>query len=409
MIYCGACGAQNEEPAERCTRCGARLALPPDEPELDPAYIVERRTSRLPRAALAVAALLVLLLFGWLVSRAGGAGGGAPVVARATPPPSPRVFARVVGTPLSSDFAPPPTATPTRPPPTATSPPRRPDLAPSDRLVFSSNRDVPGRKGGATGENREIYSVRADGSGLARLTAEPGYDGQPVWAPGGNRIAFVSERTGKRQVWLMGADGANPRRLTDHPAGAANPDWSPDGRLIAYEAGSEGRTDLWTIPAAGGEPVRLTSGPGPESAPVWSPDGKRLAYMAELGGFWQVWVMDADGLGREQLTGGPVDHRYPRWTPDGRRILYNTRTPAASSELGQIYAMDADGARPHPLTHQDEGRNGMAFPSPDGRYVAFNSDREDGNFEIYTMRPDGSEVRRVTRALGDDFDPAWSR
>jgi TolB protein len=282
-------------------------------------------------------------------------------------------------------------------------------VEPTGWLVFSSNRAVPGREGRAATPNRDIYAVRADGTGLARLTGEPGYDGDPVWAPTGESIAFASERTGMSQIWTMQADGSNPRQLTEDPHGAAHPDWSPDGKLIAYEGGPDRRSDIWTIPAApGGEPVQLTNNVVEETAPAWSPMGDRIVFMARVGGYWQIFTIDADGRNREQITRDRRDHRYPRWFPDGRRILFNTLPSEGSPSPGQIYIMNADGGNVRQITFEDEGGNGRAFPSPDGRFIAFNSNREDDNYEIYIMRPDGSEVRRITKTLGDDFHPAWS-
>ena len=75
--------------------------------------------------------------------------------------------------------------------------------------------------------NREIYVMNADGSGLIRLTFQPGHDYQPSWSPDGKRIAFTAEYANNRDIYLMNADGSNMIRLTQHPAEDSDPNWSP--------------------------------------------------------------------------------------------------------------------------------------------------------------------------------------
>lgn len=430
MIYCGGCGAQNDEERERCINCDALLALPLDIPEPVPTYPAPRASRGYRLVPMVLGALAVLLAAVWLVASGDRApatpvGAGATDVAASRPVPTDLPITQPPTTPSISPSAQAPgtttpvavaTATPqiagtalVGPMPSPSPTPYDPGIAPVGRIVFSSNRDVPGRQTSEDYVNRDIYSMSATGTGLARLTAEAGYDGQPIWSPDGERIAFTSDRTGRWQIWTMEADGSNPRQLTDDPVASQTPDWSPDGKLIAYHGGPTETSDIWAIPATGGEPIQLTNNKVQETAPAWSPDGQQLAFMGKVGDYWQIFVTNADGTGMEQVTGGETDHRYPRWHPDGRRIMFNTRTREPNLQVGQIYIMNADGANRRQITRDGEGRNGRAFPSPDGRYIAFNSDRDGDNFEIYTMRPDGSEVQRLTNTPGDDFEPAWIR
>jgi len=436
VIYCGECGAQNDEQNERCVRCDTPLALPADDPDsvTGPIPVHSDDAARSRRIVLPVLLVVmgafVLLLGGWAAFRANLQGSGVTALrtptARATAqnvasengnatitPQATSAEGRPTRATTASPALPSSTARPTAAPtvtPSAspTSSPRDPNVQPMGRLVFSSEAPVPGRPSAGTEEDRDIYSIRVDGTGRVRLTAEAGFDGQPVWAPTGEAVAFASERTGQRQIWTMNADGGKARQLSDDPNGSEFPDWSPDGTLIAYEGGPEIASDIWTVRASGGGPVRLTANQMLETAPAWSPTGDRITFMGLAGKHFHLFVMGADGRNLRQITSGNIDHRFPRWFPDGRRILYNTRTGGNSPQPGQIHIINADGSNDRQITQNDQGRNGRAYPSPDGRYIAFNSDRNDGNYELYLMRPDGTEVRRITRTPGDDFEPSWS-
>lgn len=97
------------------------------------------------------------------------------------------------------------------------------------RIVFRSGRDG--------GMADELYTVRSDGTGLARLTTDSHAAIAPTWSPDGRRIAFVSLRDiacispqCPTQLWVMDADGTDARRITDPPLTAAFPDYSPRAR-----------------------------------------------------------------------------------------------------------------------------------------------------------------------------------
>ena len=418
MIYCGECGALNDEHSERCRVCNAKLTLPAEESiSADVEYGrtagsgVARRY--LGRYILTVFLLVLLASIAWAVSHIdnqsiANVSGPTPTI-----PPEPAASATVPATAVPTSVLPVPTAEPTFTPPVPTPtlvPTPEPTMpasddvivAPSGRIAFSSDRPVPGRNN--IRKNRDIYSIRADGTGLVRLTGESSFDGMPSWAPTGEQIAFVSDRTGSLQIWIMNSDGSNPYQLTYGKKIAQDPDWSPDGKYIAYTLGQD--SGIAKIPAKGGRPIVLTDLSYPQSAPAWSPDGSKITFMGKPGKYWQVFVMNADGSGLRQITHDPIDHRFPRWMPDGKRIIYNTRK--SEHVIGQIFIMNADGTNVTQITMSTEGENGRPFPSPDGRYIVFNSNRLDNNWEIYIMRPDGSEVKRLTNTIGDDFEPCWS-
>jgi TolB protein len=144
---------------------------------------------------------------------------------------------------------------------------------------------------------------------------------------------------------------------------------------------------------------------------VWSPDGKKIAFVSYRDENYEIYVMDADGKNQRNLTKNPATDMHPSWSPDGQRIVF--RSICAGHQ--EIYAMDADGSNRERLTeHVALDRSAEWSPawSPDGRKIAFCSNRDRRGTEIYLMDPDGKNQERVSenRKLSEpaQWSPSWS-
>jgi TolB protein len=120
-------------------------------------------------------------------------------------------------------------------------------------LAFASDRDG----------NIELYRVRRDGTGLTRLTSEPGIDCRPRWSPDAQWILFSSNRSGNFDLHVMRADGSDERVLTRHPALDDHGAWSPDGRSVAFISMRDGGFDIYRLPV----PAELAVAPAPPRKP----------------------------------------------------------------------------------------------------------------------------------------------
>jgi TolB protein len=246
---------------------------------------------------------------------------------------------------------------------------------------------------------------------VTHVTRLPGFVSYPTWSPDGRRIAFSWLRPGTMRPGIYVADvrGSHVKLLV---AQAGSPSWSPDGRLIAYtrlQLKSRGLSVVDVAKALRGQQSatrRITSVDPmiPEEWPAWSPTGKRIAFTSQRTGDSDVWVVDVNGSHLRNLTRNPALDGNATWSPDGSRIVFGSTRDATSQFGGDLYSMNADGSGVKAITttHKDYG---PAW-SPDGRWIAFNSQR-DGNSELYLMKPDGTDQRRLTRSPEGDAFVTW--
>jgi TolB protein len=219
-------------------------------------------------------------------------------------------------------------------------------------------------------------------------------------SPSGGRTA-ASELAFARggNVWTIGADGSRARLLI---RGAYAPAWSPDGARIAFVSARTGDEEIYVARADGSGIARLTRLPGPDLSPAWSSDGRRIVWSRAA----ELWTMNASGASKRRLVRRAQpwhEHHSPTW--HGSRIVYSsTRVSAFNTELFQAPAKRLTFTRGSDGTLGDDS---MPDFSPDGRTIAFTSNR-DQQGEIYVMRAAGGGLKRLTRRAGDDWAPDFS-
>ncbi|MBK8968216.1 MAG: VCBS repeat-containing protein [Lewinellaceae bacterium] len=128
--------------------------------------------------------------------------------------------------------------------------------------------------------------------------------------------------------------------------------------------------------------------------PSFSPDGKMLVFALDTGGKPEIHTARADGAALRKIAGLPGFNVHPRWAPDGSKILFNC-FPETSSEPHDVFIVNADGANRINLT-QGSLPDGQADDwAPDGKRILISGGKYPG-INLYTIRPDGSDLRQLT-------------
>jgi dipeptidyl aminopeptidase/acylaminoacyl peptidase len=225
----------------------------------------------------------------------------------------------------------------------------------------------------------------------------------PQWSPDSKRLAFVSDRDGKRQLYSIAPTGGESLQLTNLETGVGSFNWSPDGKRIAFTAGepeSKARkerrekygdyevvkgdyimTHLWMIEVATeakkAEPVRLTEGTAFTVGGFnWSPDSERIAFSATKdpdiasSHTADIYVLKVSDKSLKKVVDTKGPDNNPVWSPDGKQIAYET---ANAQEFffyqnSFIAVIPSDGGTPQILTEKFDELPRLIAWSPDGIY-----------------------------------------
>jgi Tol biopolymer transport system component len=215
----------------------------------------------------------------------------------------------------------------------------------------------------------------------------------PSLTPDGKDIAFFGDEGGFFvDLWLADAEtGRVKRRLVKstqnnnyeslrfiNSAGA----FSPDGRFFAIAAKHKDRDDLVILDVKRGrEERRIQVGLSGLQTPQWSPDGQQLVFTGFSNGFTDLFIINRDGTGLRRLTNDKFADLHPSWSPDGKTIAFVTDRGGGTDfdllRFGnlRIALLHLDTGAIDLLRNMETGKNINPVWAPDGRSLAFVSDR----------------------------------
>ena len=306
------------------------------------------------------------------------------------------------------------------------------------RIIFDANRQSP--------DDYNILSVKPNGSHVRTLTRNSASDFEASASPNGKRIAFVSDRDGNAEIFIMHADGSHERQLT-HTSSAPSsvdhefPAFTANGKKIVFDSNRDGDYEIYVMRTNGTHVRQLTHNDDNDYGPAGSPSGKKIAFNSDRDGDQEIFVMKANGRRQRQITHNHAEDELPAYFPNGKKIAFDSDRDGNE----EIFTMKANGRHQRQLTHTsstatargaslrggthprpgiatpaDAGTRGVILPgpvtndgasvSPNGRKIAFDSDRDGGDFDIFTMKASGRHQRQLTH--NDDAQdeyPDWLR
>lgn len=344
----------------------------------------------------------------------------------------------------------------------------RPSFSPDGKhLVFESGSviDFAANSLGALPPS-VLWVAPLDGSPPRPLT-EPGRPsgghGAASWSPDGKRIVFASYDRTAAEIWTVDAEGRDPVKVSEGNGQCYDPVWGADGTSVLFPcwssswnvgifrrkvsrttgkalgppeevasfgvaglgwvkqlavsrdgtklayAGLAMASNIWRVPVdVRGEPAGpetpLTRETGRNSRPAVSNDGKRIALSRWRPGTNQdVWIVDADGGNPVQRTTHPADDDYPHWFPgDGRLGFMSLRRGHRA-----YFALDLLTGREEVVADFGPGHDAMRI-SPDGKKVAFHSNRGGTTLNVFVADLPSGPPRQVTFDSELAGFPCWS-
>ena len=249
--------------------------------------------------------------------------------------------------------------------------------------------------------SKEVSLMDYDGAGPAHVTSNKSINLSPMWSPDTRSLAFTSYMRGYPYLYRMFPFENRPVQVVAGFLGInSSPAFSPDGRFLAMTLSRDGNPEVYVLNLATGAFRRLTSYSGIDTEPTWSPTGREIAFVSERAGGAHVFVMDAEGANVRRLTQAGFNTQ-PRWSPKGDTIVFTSRQGNFD-----LWAVSPDGSNLRRLT-AGPGNNEGASWAPNGRHLVFQSSRS-GGYQLFTMLADGSEQQAIPRTPGESTSAAWS-
>ena len=269
----------------------------------------------------------------------------------------------------------------------------------------------------------DIWAVGSNGTNQRQLTRGPFDDREPAWSHDGFRVAFSSDRgesisagqpgagSGNYNVWILDTRNGQLTQVTKDRADDFMPTWSPDDSEIAFISTRAGGQTIWAVNVSSGAERRISAEGVRADAPSWGSGGK-IVYHSTAGNGSQLEV-DGTGLTGEENAfpfraswASPheivyvSDGKIRRRSLDGgasRTIEFSATLPVMAARAQQTPTPSRPAAAARPV-------KGVMSPaiSPDGKDIVFAAL---GDLYLYTL---GSKSENITRDRFLDTEPAWS-
>lgn len=264
----------------------------------------------------------------------------------------------------------------------------------------------------ATSGPASLYVLPLDGAPRRRLTHPPvpAGDFNAVISPNGRSVAFLRETSNSAgDLYVSDLDGGNARQITFDRSLVRGIAWTPNGRSLVFASNRGGKNELWQISVRGGTPEKISTAGDEVTYPALSSDGTILAYTAatQNSNIWRLSLHAPRGPTQpvpNLLIASKGRNDSPRYSPDGKKIAF----VSDRSGSWEIWICDSDGKHLRQMTNFGGPMVGTPHWSPDSRSIVFDA-RPNGRSVIYTVSLEGAGPRLAVDDGFEDKKPNWSR
>jgi Tol biopolymer transport system component len=237
------------------------------------------------------------------------------------------------------------------------------------------------------------------------LTSGTGPHRRPAWSPDGERIAYESWEGGTPSVWIVPAAGGEARRVGGEGDALRSPIWSGDGRVVRCYGSYQGKVMIAGYDAHDGRQVERDLLPlswkNDLFPPSLSRSAERLAYLS-VGGSGVGYLDFRTGGNLKSLTEGGWINRDPAWLQDSTHVAFVSDRDGAID----VHVVGMRSGRVARLTDNEARESGLES-SPVNGDIAFSQAGPDGS-GIWFLEPETRRSIKVSGTPGRNLDPAWS-
>jgi serine/threonine-protein kinase len=262
-------------------------------------------------------------------------------------------------------------------------------------------------------QGRTMKAIAFDPEALqTRGDAAPLSDVEVTTAPDNGAADFALSETGtllslpredptqqlRTVIWVNRQGNEEPLAL--EPGQYTYPRISPDGTRIALDI-QGGNRDIWLWNLQRPNLMKLTDGPTEDMTPIWAPDGQRVFFASDRLGEFHVYSQAADGATKDRVEVVAAGTQTPTgFTPDGGRLM-------VIESFKDLSVLNLAQHRIEPLLHS-ERNHWQGVVSPDGKWLAYESDEASDQIEIFVRPfPDVGRQREKVSLKGGRF-PLWA-
>lgn len=245
--------------------------------------------------------------------------------------------------------------------------------------------------------------VRQPGESIPhkQVLTEIGGGSDSAVSPDGKFIAFSSRRNGNLDVYTVEVATRKVRQITTHPHTDNEARWHPESTHLIFVTMRNGSQDIYIVDLDTLEETPIATEDFNEDYPSFSKDGTMACFTGGPRGFREVQIHDFSTGKTKTITRGYGYVGSTNFSPDGKNIVFHAYYDNSyASGKSDVYIVPVNGGKPKNITKDREVWDYKPNWSFDGKWITFSRKGNTPNFNIWIMRPDGSDLEQLTWVEG---------